>query len=84
MDLFPESFREPGILILRPTPVEDTGRNPALCENRFPVYQHDNLLEASFDDQAVRTVDNLEAVIARCLKRRGQVDVEPAAVMADG
>ena len=56
VDLFPESFREPGILILRPTPVEDTGRNPALCENRFPVYQHDNLLEASFDDQAVRTV----------------------------
>ena len=36
MDLFPESFREPGILILRPTPVEDTGRNPALCECRGP------------------------------------------------
>ena len=44
VDLFPESFREPGILILRSTPVEDTGRNPAPCENRFPVYQHDNLL----------------------------------------
>ena len=61
MDLFPESFREPGILILRPTPVEDTGRNPALGKNLLPVYQHDNLWPHSV---AVTSLEAKEEVLS--------------------